>query len=269
MLANSTASIFETLQNDENFSDMVSDGMAVSGYEIGDGSVINWYSREPRPPKSGKASKDLSLVDSGSELPRIQSEYVVELTAGEANINNTTKDALTAKLPGKATGVTFSSIEANVYNAYYSESSSVNERGISSVDEDINKDKIADFVKLGKAVTISLDVSDAEPVKSGMTRKWYVTREVNGNVETVSDITYNEKAKTITFKTDTFGNFAYGYVDTKAAPSVPNTGSAPEKVAMVATATFAPLAAIVLGAFIARSRKKAANKLAKKHNHFE
>ena len=283
-LANSTASIFETLQEDEELSYLIREGRSVYGYEINDGSVINWYSRQSGGGSS--AQRDDKIIEKGiaeskllnakvSVEPRIQSEFVVELTAEEAEIGNNAKNALTEKLPGKVAGVTFSALEANVYNVYYRESGGydsllMNMRsGTLVAGQDYEKDKIADFEKLGKAVTVALDTSDAEPVASGMTRTWYVVREADGKVETVSDITYNEKTNLITFETDTFGNYAYGYVDEKTAPLVPDTGTAPEKVAMVATATFAPLAAIALGAFIARSKKKAANKLAKKLNHFE
>jgi len=264
ILANSTATIFEALQEDEDFFvRAIINGQSVYNYETSDGSVINWYSQRPQ----GGGAVELMGVEEKAPIRR--GEYVVELTAEDADLKTATENALTAKLPGKATNVTFKSIEANVYSLHYQNGGGdVALSALRGALDEAEKDKIADFNKLGKAVTISFDVSDAEPAKSGYTRTWYVVREADGKTEAVSDVTYDTKNNRITFATDTFGAYAYAYVD-EFVPVVPDTGIAPQKVAMVATATFAPLAVLTLGAFIARSRKKAANKLAKKHSHFE
>lgn len=141
--------------------------------------------------------------------------------------------------------------------------------------------------ELAEPVTITLDTA-VKPVKDGYERTWFVY-QAGSNTMRFSEIpsTYDEDDETISFETTVFGNFAIGFTDTEKedeptdepvdeptdepkedTPAVPNTGSS-SKVLTTAVATFLPLMMIAGLSFIARAKKRSANKLAKKHNHFE
>ncbi len=146
--------------------------------------------------------------------------------------------------------------------------------------------------KLAKPLTYTLKTDDVEPVKEGFKRTWYVylpdyTIAPGPDVDhafNVVDSVYDEENNTLSFKSEYPAEFAYAYVDSEIeaepeegpeekpkddTPAVPNTGIAPTKVVSTAVTTFLPLMAIIGFAFIVRNKKKASNKLAKKHNHFE
>ena len=197
-----------------------------------------------------------------------------------ASASESTKNKLKEKLPDNIKDVTFKdiTISVNIFTkreqfipigpVVGSVVGSQESLGQSSATDDDDIHLIGHYESLSEPITMVIDVSDTTEVANGYTRKWYVTRDNNGTIERI-EASYDKSTKTIRFSTNIFGLHAYGYVDEKAAPLVPDTGMAPQKVAMVATATFAPLAVLTLGAFIAKNKKKASNKLAKKHNHFE
>jgi len=164
------------------------------------------------------------------------------------------------------------------------------EDGIATYDEKSGRVcmNAAYIEELAEPVTISLDTDFAEPVEDGFERTWYVyeniiRKAVSGPRFTPVEFTYNEENDTLDFETTVFGAVAYGYIDKEVedepvdeptdepkedTPAVPNTGST-DKVVTTAVATFLPLMAIAAFSFVARAKKRAANKLAKKFNHFE
>lgn len=144
----------------------------------------------------------------------------------------------------------------------------------------------SEIKELAEPVTITLDTA-VKPVKDGYERTWFVYQADDRFNFSEIDSTYDENEETISFETTTFTNFAVGFADTEIkdeptdeptdgptdepkedTPAVPNTGSS-SKVLTTAVATFLPLMMIAGLSFIARAKKRSANKLAKKHNHFE
>ena len=226
-----------------------SEYLRLNNFELENGSIANL---------------NISVAQGGSVSNGVFRTY---LNIDDSSASAAVKEKLSAKLPEKVSGVTHKILTAETkYCGIRESAASAQAVGLGGNSDEYCID-FAEFVQFSAPLTLTLDASDAPELKAGYKRTYYVTMEKDGKVETI-DAEYNEKAKSFTFSTNILGDFAYGYVD-EFVPVVPDTGIAPQKVAMVATATFAPLAVLTLGAFIARNKKKAANKLAKKHNHFE
>jgi hypothetical protein len=250
LLKNEALSLFKSLWSDPELYD--SSYINVDNYETETGALVNIHFS----PRNVNGPTDHYEITAGVE---------------DAELSSTTKNKLAEKLPGKVSDIKYKkvSVAGDLYYYYYNGAQSqLNLDAPAMAPIDIRKIEMGEFTKFSTSLNIALNVSDAPVVKDGYTRKYYVAME-NGNKVELVDAKYNEKTNTLSFDTQYFGNFAYGYVDEKKAPVVPNTGTAPKQVAMVATATFAPLALIALGAVIARNKKKATKKLSKKLSHFE
>jgi hypothetical protein len=285
-LIDATAKLFEKIYSDEGaILNDVHNGRDVLGVQLEDGSIVNILGLKSTPRKA--ESKAPALMVKGEAADRVmvgpRSGFLTELTTEEAIISKAEETRLNSKLPKNTTVVDYENLKATVYR-FYRYSGGSKARAVESVlpesdEEYIEKDALAEFTKLGKKATISLEAPEVEPVEAGKTRKWYATYNNNGQIERV-DVNYDAETNTFTLKTNVFGNYALGYVDTDNTPAtdnkksdtpkVPDTGIAPEKVVTTAIATFVPLASLAVIAFITREvKKKTSNKLAKKFNHFE
>ena len=290
-LVDATAKLFEAIYSDDGtIMNTVYNGRDALNVQLEDGSIANIFGREssPRKAESGTPMTRVKAGTAAREIAAPSRGYLTELTTEEAIISKAEETRLNSKLPKNTTVVNYENVKATVYRFYrYSNNA---EKGIKVdamvapentpyEDYDIEKYSIAEFTKLGKKATISLEAPEVEPVEAGKTRKWYATYNNNGQIERV-DVDYDAETNTFTLKTNVFGNYALGYVDTDDTPAaddkksdtpkVPDTGIAPEKVVTTAIATFVPLASLAVIAFITREvKKKTSNKLAKKFNHFE
>ena len=288
MLKKSTVNIFNTIYNNpEKYEFAFGLDRDIYGLAIDDGSVVNIYnSNGGKVIRSGNVEtlKTAKLAEARYIGRYDERGFLTELTAGDVEISKNEETKLTNKLPKNAVVSEFTDIEAIVYRYYYIWNGSAEKRvkamdvlqsglGAESEEEDylVIKDQIADFVKLGKKISFSIDAPKTDAVAAGHTRKWYATYNNNGKIEKI-EVAYDKETNTLNFETNVFGTYAFGYVDEKNrdfVPAVPDTGVAPSKVITTAVATFLPLVGIAGAAFIIRSKKHAAHKLAKKHNHFE
>ena len=252
----STLALLMELDNEEKYWDAFDNQyVRINNIELNTGAIANVSFTQPNYPWAAQS-------------------YKTSLDLEDAELSSSAKEKLAAKLPEKVGDASFKAIYATIdlmYRRYSGGGEYVVGDVISrpidvapSLGDEIYSMSFAEFTKLGKEVEVTLDASELPALKNGYTRKLYVAIEDGNKVELV-DGEYNEKTKTFTFKTNLLGNFAYGYAD-ELVPKVPDTGIAPKNIVMVTTATFTPLTAIALGAFIARSKKKAAHKLAKKIN---
>jgi hypothetical protein len=283
-LRNSVVNIVDTVYSDpEKYESIFASEGDIYNFPLNDGSIVNIYNR-------GRISGgvEASFAKAISVPSYDERGFLVELTAAEPELSNSEENKLTDKMPKNAEVVDFSDIEAVVYRYYYSWNGGGNYYqmnasmlmsglgGTSDVEDsdyELVKQQVADFVKLGKAIslTVTVEAPEADKVAAGYTRKWYATYNEGNKVNRI-EVDYNEKNNTLSFETHYFGAYAFGYVDEKNrdfVPAVPDTGVAPSKVITTAVATFLPLVGIAGAAFIIRSKKHAAHKLAKKHNHFE
>ena len=234
-----------------------SDGaIVINDFETRDGSI---------------ADINFNTYDINGPLANYKTIYDLD----ENDLSSALKTKLTDKLPNTISNIAYKNVSIKTNYGFYDYSGSdgpikaVAKRELVELVDDSDYDDYdvayiayAEFKKLGTPLNITLDVSDAPELKSGYTRKYYVAME-NGNKVELVDGEYNEKAKTFTFATQYFGNFAYGFVD-ELVPKVPDTGSPLEKVAKTAAVSFLPLIALTGVAFGIRNRKKASHKLAKK-----
>ena len=174
MLKDATALVFDTIYDDEDYYESMSDGRDVLGIKLSDGSIANLYAPERT------ASKAISR-----STPR--SGFITELAAGDSEINKTTETKLVNKMPKNAQVVDYKEIHADIYRYYIWSSSpayisvdtmKVRATGLGGSpeiadDESVDKVKIGDFVKFGKAIAFSFEAPETEPVEAGKTRKWY------------------------------------------------------------------------------------------------
>jgi hypothetical protein len=288
-IANSTASMIETIyEHADDLAYYFMNGEDIYNFSVNDGSIVNIYNSA----MNGGIEKEVTWKSSSSNSknatspePFLGGNYAVELVAKDTKLAEVTKDELASKLPGKVKGVKFNTLEANIYLLRYMDHAVAAEELVTIVgrtraagsleaadldDYGVEKIKYADFSKLGNAVAVSIDVSSDEPVAKGYTRKYYVAVQgSNGTVTTVDNVVYDKKSGKLSFYASDLGNYVYGYVDTKTAPSVPNTGAAPVNTVATAAATILPLIALAGVAMIVRTKKHADKKLAKKFNNFE
>jgi hypothetical protein len=200
----------------------------------------------------------------------------ISLDIDETKPAEVTKDQLTSELPNGTKGVKFTNIKANICECFKESGEIIRVQsnnvgyGGEAVEDDEECEKAAEITQLGQDLDMAISVENVAGVKAGYARKWYVTRDNNGVIERI-EATYDEETKTIHFKSNGLGFYAYGYVDEKInnVPGVPNTGIAPQKIIATAAVTITPLIVIAFVSFTVREKNRKANKLAKKHNHFE
>ena len=255
LLAYTTTSIFETIAFDPwNYGEKLMNGIDLPNLTVANGAVIDithpganeyWVAYMPGMPGS-KYVVNLDFVKEGEEveeLEKVEEKKVV------------TKKATVGELPEGATTVATGKIKADVWSVA---PNMFNQ-------EEIYTTFIGDIVDFNSDITVTINDVEVEEREANHVRNWYVSlTDTNGKTELI-EADFDEKAKTLTFKTSKVGTYSYGFTD-EFVPVVPDTGMAPQKVAMVATATFAPLAVLTFIAFGIRNRKKASGKLAKKIN---
>jgi len=190
------------------------------------------------------------------------SYFKATLDLEETNLSSSKQTKFINSLPKEASTPEFGRLRAKVYFCY---EDSGHER---AMEEPVHEGCVeeGELIRLSEKTNITINVPDAPALKSGYTRTYYVAIENDGKIENVEG-KYDEKTKTFTFSTNLIGNFAYSYTD-EFVPVVPDTGSI-EKITKTAAITFLPLMTLAMIAFGIRNKKKATNKLAKKHNHFE
>ena len=215
--------------------------------------------------------------DDGSELlfepesgtSGIASSFGVALDSERAKLAEATKDDLASGFPEGAKGIKFEDVKADFTLCFDSSEEVLRLVPSEVVNNNTNCYYMGKFTKLGQDLDMAISVENVAGVKAGYARKWYVTRDNNGVIERI-EATYDEETKTIHFKSNGLGFYAYGYVDEKIndVPGVPNTGAKPMQQIATAVATIMPITTAIIFSSVLAIKKRTAKKMAKKFNHF-